>query len=229
MVMFAPRRSRWLLALGALLMVPMYWLPLWRVELTAPQYPEGIGMQIRLHTVTGIKENDLQNINGLNHYIGMQTIEPDAIPELRWMPWVIGVFIVGGLLAAWVGRRWSIRLWTGVLMATCVGLLIDFWKWEYDYGHNLDLENAPITIPGMAYQPPLIGSKQLLNFTATSLPDVGGYLLMLAVVAGAAAVIVDWRVGRRTIGHVREAVPGLSTSGRVVDEHDHPGTPAGVL
>ena len=48
--------------------------------------------------------------------------------------------------------------------------LIDFWKWEYDYGHDLDTVNAIIKIPGMSYQPPVIGSRQLLNFTATSWP-----------------------------------------------------------
>jgi copper chaperone NosL len=67
----------------------------------------------------------------------------------------------------------------------------DFYKWEYDYGHNLDLEHAPIKIPGMAYQPPLIGSKKLLNFTATSWPAAGGMLAIAAVLlAGASAVLV---------------------------------------
>jgi copper chaperone NosL len=177
------------------------------VSLTAPQYPEGIGMQIRLHTVTGIRENDLQNINGLNHYIGMQTIEPDAIPELRWMPWIVGAFIVGGLVAAWIGRRWSIRGWTGVLLAMCVAGLVDFWRWEYDYGHNLDLENAPIQIPGMAYQPPLIGTKQLLNFSATSLPDTGGILLMLGLTLGVVAVALDWCARRQSLARFPGCAP----------------------
>jgi hypothetical protein len=199
---------------AALLLVPMFWLPLWRVTLTAPQYPEGIGMQIRLHTVTGIKEHDLENINGLNHYIGMQRIEPDAIPELRWMPWVIGAFAVTGLAAAAVGRRWAVRAWTGTLLVTCIGLLADFWKWEYDYGHNLDIENAPITIPGMAYQPPLIGTKQLLNFSATSLPDIGGYLLMLALLAGVVAVWFDWCASRASLAHVAGCAPSADGATR---------------
>jgi len=32
-------------------------------------------------------------------------------------------------------------------------------------------------VPGMAYQPPLIGYKQLLNFGAYSIPDTGGWFL----------------------------------------------------
>jgi copper chaperone NosL len=63
-----------------------------------------------------------------------------------------------------------------IIFAGAAGLL-DFYKWGYDYGHNLD-PRAPIIVPGMAYQPPLIGTKQLLNFTAYSGPDVGGYLFL---------------------------------------------------
>ena len=91
-------RSPWpLLAIplaAALLLGGMYVTPLWRIELIAPQYPEGLGMLIRLNTVSGIQPNDLDNINMLNHYIGMKPITPEAIPELRIMPWVVGGLIV---------------------------------------------------------------------------------------------------------------------------------------
>ena len=54
---------------------------------------------------------------------------------------------------------------------------VDFYRWNYEYGHNLD-PNAAIKVPGMAYQPPLIGYKQLLNFGAYSIPDTGGWMLV---------------------------------------------------
>ena len=81
-----PRLTRWLVASAALLVLGVFIFPLWRVTLEAPQYPEGIGMLIHVNGVTGVKEHDLANINGLNHYIGMKTIEPDAIPVLHVMP-----------------------------------------------------------------------------------------------------------------------------------------------
>ena len=56
---------------------------------------------------------------------------------------------------------------------------IDFYHWTYVYGHNLS-PDAPIKVPGMAYQPPIIGEKTLLNFDALSQPHYGGYLLILA-------------------------------------------------
>lgn len=188
--MLASRRSRSLIALSAALLAVALLFPLWSVSLIAPQYPEGLGMYIWAHTVAGVGPNDLQNINGLNHYIGMQTIVPESIPELRIMrPGVLAMSALGLLVAA-VGRRRLLQTWAFALVAAALVGLADFWKWEYDYGHNLDLEHAPIKVPGMSYQPPLIGSKQLLNFTATSLPATGGVLAIAAVVLAAGAAVL---------------------------------------
>jgi len=185
-------RARWMVVVAAALMATAYVFPLWRVELIAPQYPEGLGMYILVNGVEGFKPHDLQNINNLNHYIGMKAIEPDAIPELKYMPWILGALIAGGLLVAGMGRRVPLNIWGGVLALVLVAGLYDYWRWGYDYGHNLDMEVAIIKIPGMTYQPPLIGSKKLLNFRATSWPHTGGVALTLA--AGLVAVaIVDSR------------------------------------
>jgi copper chaperone NosL len=68
--------------------------------------------------------------------------------------------------------------------------LYDFYMWEYDYGHNLNPQ-AAIKIPGMAYQPPLIGSKMLLNFNAISMPHFGSWILVVTVVLAVVALIID--------------------------------------
>ena len=196
-----PLASRLLTALAAVLLLGTFVFPLWRIELEAPQYPEGIGMLIRIDGVEGIKENDLQNINGLNHYIGMKAIEPDAIPELRYMPWIAAALVASGLVAALVGRRRALVSWLGLLGVAGVAGLVDFWRWGYDYGHDLDPQ-AIIRIPDMAYQPPVIGSKQLLNFVAHSWPDVGGVLAGLGALLGAAAVFVALRADRRAAAGV---------------------------
>ena len=178
---------------ASLLLLGVFVLPLWSVRLVAPQYPEGLGMHIRINTVEGATETDLNNINLLNRYIGMKRIDPDAIPELRFMPWIVGGIILTGLATAAFARRWLIYSWTAAFLLVAVAGLIDFWWWEYDYGHSLDTENAVIKIPGMSYQPPLIGSKQLLNFTATSLPALGGVLAGLALVLALGAAFLVWR------------------------------------
>ncbi len=61
--------------------------------------------------------------------------------------------------------------------------MVDFYLWEYDYGHNLK-PDAAIVVPGMTYQPPLLGYKQLLNFGAYSYPYTGGWIMItVALVA----------------------------------------------
>lgn len=188
--------TRALLALASVLVLGGLVTPLWSINLIAPQYPEGIGMRIRANSVVGAKENDLKNINSLNHYIGMKPIEPAAIPELRFMPWIIAVLGATGIVVALLGRTRPLYAWLVTFVVLGALGLYDFWRWTYDYGHNLDMEHAIIVVPGMSYQPPLIGSKQLLNFTATSWPALGGWLVFAAFALGAWAVFLSARAGR---------------------------------
>lgn len=189
-------RARVLFAVAALLAIAAFVLPLWNVYLQAPQYPEGLGMRIWINTVTGTTPNDLNNINNLNHYIGMKQIVPEAIPELRLMPYALGAVVLLGLLAAWSGRKRIAVAWVAAFLLLAVAGLADFWKWEYDYGHDLDMENAIIKVPGMNYQPPLIGTKQLLNFRATSLPGTGTVVLGASLGLAVVALLSDRRSRR---------------------------------
>ena len=184
--------ARTLMVVAAVLLAVVLVTPLWRIDLLAPQYPEGLGMLIRVNTITGIAPTDLDNINALNHYIGMKPIEPDAIPVLRVMPWVVGTLAIGALLVAFVGRRSALIAWLVAFGVAGTAGLVEFWRWGYDFGHNL-APDAPIKVPGMAYQPPLIGSKQLLNFVAASWPDVGGIAAGLAFAVGVAVLVMTWR------------------------------------
>ena len=65
--------------------------------------------------------------------------------------------------------------------------MYDFYLWEYDYGHNLS-PAAPIKVPGMVYQPPLLGTKMLLNFKAISYPHWGGLALAISMIIGLLSV-----------------------------------------
>ena len=71
----------------------------------------------------------------------------------------------------------------------------DFYQWLYDYGHNLN-PHAAIKVPGMTYQPPMLGYKQLLNFLAGSFPDIGGYLVIIAAL-GIVGVVIREQFGRK--------------------------------
>jgi copper chaperone NosL len=167
--------SRVLIAASALLMVSAYFVPLWQILMWAPQYPEGLAMKIWINNLTG----DVKIISALNHYIGMKHIEVSMFPEFGYMVYIVGFLIAFGLATAAVGKRLLLWFFVLLLFATGIAALVDFYLWGYDYGHNLD-PSAAINIPGMSYQPPLIGTKQLLNFTAFSGPDVGGWIFMVS-------------------------------------------------
>jgi copper chaperone NosL len=180
--------SRLLLAVAALGLAVTFVAPLWRISLAAPQYPEGLRLNIWSHQMTG----DLRSINGLNHYIGMKEIHPEAIPELRLMTPVVTGLAVLGVLAALIGRRSGLYIWTALVGVGALTGLADFWKWGYDYGHDLDPE-AAIKIPGMSYQPPLIGTKQLLNFEASSWPGPAGWIAIVSLALAVALCVIEWR------------------------------------
>jgi len=130
-------RSKIIIAFASLLLLLTFLFPLWYINLEAPQYPEGIGLEIWINQITGQKPNDLTNINGLNHYIGMKTIVPDAIPELKIMPFIIIFMIVFGLIAAFTGKRFLVYSWIAFFIILAAVGLYDFYMWEYDYGHDL--------------------------------------------------------------------------------------------
>jgi len=192
------RSSRILLAAAALGLALIYLLPLWHIGLKAPQYPEGLGLYISVNRITGEQPHDLNNINNLNHYIGMKVITPEDIPELRYMPWLLAGLIGLGLAAAASGKRALLYLWVGAFTLGALAGLADFYKWGYDYGHDLD-PKAIIRIPGMSYQPPLLGAKQLLNFHATSWPAAGGWVAVVALVVGVALMVRERRRARAAL------------------------------
>lgn len=180
--------SRIIIAIGSLSIIAVYYLPVWRIDLFAPQYPEGLVLKIWLNNLSG----DVDIINGLNHYIGMKKINVEMFPELTYLVYVVGAFIAYGLAIAVTGSR---KLLFSYLVVSVIGgiiAMIDFYQWGYDYGHDLD-PTAPIKVPGMGYQPPLIGHKQLLNFDAYSLPESGGYIVIGAVVIAGIIWIIEKR------------------------------------
>ena len=161
-----------LLSISGIGLVISIFVPIWAIYLEAPQYPEGLGMFLHANKITG----DYEIINGLNHYIGMKTIHQEDFWEFKVLPYALGFFAVLAFLFAFLKKKWGLYFFTALFLLFGIAFMIDFWLWEYDYGHNLN-PNAPIIVPGMSYQPPLLGFKQLLNFGAYSYPDVGGWIM----------------------------------------------------
>ena len=183
-----------LVAVAALLMVSAYYVPLWQILMWAPQYPEGLEMDIWINDITG----DVKIISALNHYIGMKHIEVEMFPEFGYMIYIVGFLIGVGLVTALLNRRFLLWIFCLLLVATGVAALVDFYLWGYDYGHNLD-PTAAIVVPGMSYQPPLIGTKQLLNFTAFSGPDIGGWIFMASALLAIGTLVYEIYLSKKRI------------------------------
>jgi len=169
--------GRILLVLAAAALVATAFLPLWRITLVAPQYQEGLSLHIYTYKlIAGNNGQDLNEINNLNHYIGMKAIEQADFIEMRWVPFALGVFILLALRAAAIGiLRGVVDLLVLFLYFTAFSLGSFYYR-LYTYGHQLD-PRAPMTIE--PFTPVMIGEQQIANFVQSSYPDVGAIALGL--------------------------------------------------
>lgn len=198
------KKAGLLMVLGSLLLLGLFKFPLWNIMLGAPQYPDPLGMNIFINGIRGVSEFDLQNIDGLNHYIGMKTIpKPEQMWEFRTFPLVIGGMAFLGVLIGFLGffGKISYHWFLGwLILMTILGVLgmYDFNSWLIEYGTDLD-PNAimKMTKPDgtpLTYEPPLLGSKKILNFTAHSYPRLGAYMMF----AGMLLTLIAYFVGKKT-------------------------------
>ncbi len=181
---------------GVLLLFGLFVFPLWNITLEAPQYPTPLGMDIHINKFTDTHEFDIKNINLMNHYVGMMYI-PETIPEFKIFPVVVGIMIGLGVVFAFIGKHKLFLIWFVLMTVLGIAGIYDFYLWEYEYGHNLDPKaimnfKNPDGSP-MGFQPPLFGSKDILNFTAHSYPRTGAILMFI----GMFLTFVAFFVGRR--------------------------------
>jgi copper chaperone NosL len=184
--------SRILVAFLTGALIAVFFLPAWRIDLYAPQYPEGLTMFIWTNTLSG----DVDIINGLNHYIGMKPITVDMFPEFKFLSYIVLFFMLFGMMVSFTGRR---KLLLYYLILTVIGALLvlyDLYRWGYKYGHDLD-PTAPIQVAGLSYQPPVIGHKRLLNFDAYSYPAIGGWIVIGAGILAGIIWLVEWKKHRK--------------------------------
>lgn len=192
---------RMLMILGTAALVMVLFVPLWRIELSAPQYPEGLSLLIYPGKLGG----NIDIINGLNHYIGMKTLHTTDFIEFTVLRYIILFFALLALIVAISGKPRILNAFFALFICFGVLAMVDFWRWEYNYGHNLN-PDAAIIVPGMAYQPPLIGYKQLLNFGAYSIPDIGGWLFISVGLITAFCIWLGWKQNKTKVIHLRAPV-----------------------
>lgn len=184
---------------GSLLLLALFVFPLWNITLEAPQYPIPLGMDIYINRFADYHEHDIKNINLMNHYVGMKYI-PETIPEFKIFPVVIAVMSILGVLVGLSGKYKLYLTWFVVMLLLSIAGMYDFYLWEYDYGHDLDpkaiMQFKNEDGSPMGFQPPLFGSKDILNFRAHSYPKLGGYLMFTGMFLTFIAFLVGKREAR---------------------------------
>jgi len=184
--------------LAAILPLALFLFPLWKITLEAPQYPIPLAMNIHINDFSDVNPYDIKNINLMNHYVGMKYI-PEAIPEFKIFPIGIIITSVIGILIGFKGNYKWFLAWFILMVVLSLAGLYDFYLWEHDYGHDLDPKAImKFTNPdgsAMGFQPPLFGSKDILNFTAHSYPQLGAYFLG----AGMFASFLAFFIGKKEL------------------------------
>ncbi len=182
-------RERLLLVAAALLLATVYFLPLWNLTMFAPQYQDGLRMNIYSYKLEGGHNGqDLKEINLLNHYIGMRDLAASDFTEFKWMPFVVGGIALLALRAAVHGHVSDL-----VDLIAVYGYFAAFSLWSfayklYSYGHEL-APTAAVKVP--PFMPPMFGYKKLANFEVYSYPAAASYALGAVAVLLFAALVLS--------------------------------------
>jgi hypothetical protein len=160
--------------------------PLWRAHLVAPQYPGGLHMYAYGDRVTG----DVEEIDLLNHYIGMRPFDPADVPEMALWPAAVAVAVAAAVVGTWRRRGWLHRLSVAYLWALPVGILADIQLRLHQYGTDLD-PGAALRIP--EFTPWVLGPTTVWNFSTRAYPGIG----LLLLVAAALLVTAGPRLAER--------------------------------
>jgi copper chaperone NosL len=170
-------RSRILVLLAALMIVPSFFTPMWKMTLYSNQFPEGLRLDIYSYKLDGGKsanQDDLKEINSLNHYIGMRPLLSEDFTEFKWIPFVFGGTILLALRVVIMGKM--SKLVDLFVMFSYFGLfsLWSFYYKMYIYGHELD-STAAIKVP--PFTPPMFGHQTMANFEVYTYPSTASFFI----------------------------------------------------
>ncbi len=188
-------KGRILILIAVIVLVPAYLFPLWDMTFYSNQYTDGLSMQIYAYQLEGGKtpnRDDLREINQLNHYIGMRPLLESEFSEFTWLPFGIGALMLLSLRAMVIGKMANVVDVFVLFSYFGAFSLWSFYHRLYSYGHNLDPTAA---IKVQPFTPPLLGTKQIANFTVYSFPDVASYALVAFSLLLLAAMFLSRRRG----------------------------------
>lgn len=163
-----------LLLVARILILMSLFLPYWHMELHAPQYPENLHLVAYVNMLDG----DVEEIDGLNHYIGMRSLHEAAQLERSFGVFALIALVILLELAAYLHSRWAALLAVPVILFPVV-FLLDLYLWMRHFGLNLD-PYAPLSSAIEPFVPTLLGEGGIGQFKTVASPGIG---LILATIA----------------------------------------------
>lgn len=168
-----------LMVTAAVLILISIFLPYWKLTLFAPQYPEGLKVELYVNRAAG----DIQELDILNHYIGMKSMK-EAAPLER----SLSIFLIAGIILLVVA---AIYIHSPIALFLTIPAILypafflgDIYFWLRNFGMNLD-QNAPINIK--PFVPPILGDSTIAQFKTTATWEIGLFLSIAAsiiIIAG---------------------------------------------
>lgn len=172
-----------LMVLGASILLLSFWLPYWSLDLHAPQYPDGLKIRIYMDHVEG----DVREVNLLNHYIGMASLNDAAQFEREFAWYGLLLLALGAVLIIPIGRK-SHKIFYLPPIVFLLGFIADLFYWLYQAGHDLN-PDAPVNIA--PFTPTLFGKGQIGQFKTIALFSTGFWLAILGT------VIIFYALGKK--------------------------------
>jgi len=179
----AANRMRYLwptlcLASAAIMIIISIFLPYWSLVLHAPQYPRGLVVNAYVNQLEG----DVQEIDGLNHYIGMRPLGEAAQFEKSISIFAIIALGLLVLAAVFIHSPWAALLSLPAILIPPV-FLLDLYFWLSNFGQNLD-PKAALSNAVQPFTPTILGEGVIGQFRTVAYADIG--LLM----AAAASILI---------------------------------------
>jgi len=184
-----------LLIARVLILVSLF-LPYWHMDLVAPQYPDNLHLTAHINHLSG----DVAEIDGLNHYIGMRSLEEAAQFERSYGVYALILLVVMLEFAGWVHSRWAVLLVIPAMLFPAI-FLLDLHLWMSHFGTHLD-PDAPLSSSIDPFVPPILGTGTVGQFKTVASPGIG---LILSAAASVTMLIALFFHRRAYLPLVRAA------------------------
>jgi copper chaperone NosL len=188
-----------MLIAAAVLFVSTFF-PYWRMEMEAPQYPRGLEMSVYVNRVEG----DVQEVDTLNHYIGMRPLSEAGALERSLAVIAIAALVMLVVAAIFIHNPCALLLTWPVMLYPAI-FLADLWYWMQDFGLNLD-DTAALSNIIEPFVPPLLGEGKIAQFRTNAIWESGLWMAVAASVLIAFGIFFHRRAYKPLLEEARLAM-----------------------